>query len=312
MNDEQARTAIGKTLADSTILFPGVRALEQAIDWSAAIVADALAHRAHHRDSADQAALDLLIALDDALDRIGDLTDRLPDLASAAMSGAEVAEVLARRADVLRARTAELATARADFARLAEAEAELMAAGTEYERIKGRIAELNRLRALAAELPALREQQQALLGKEADLVVATDELERDMTSTSERVLTLALDQQARLSSHLTELLTQIQTIEIGNAETAGQCEQARAQAQTLRDDHAEQVAELAIHAGISMQLLDQLGGVADSSALARVEALVTEASDLLRRVDSGLGTALRRYDELRTRDHQVLTWGGQD
>ncbi|MFD6397566.1 hypothetical protein [Nocardia sp. NPDC060249] len=312
MNDEQARTILGDTLADNTIPFPGVRALGQAIDWSAVTIADALAHRTHHCDSADQSTLDLLIALDDALDRVGDLTDRLPALASAAMSGAEVAEVLARRTDELRARTAELATARSDFARVAETEAELMAAGAEYERITDRIAELNRLRALAAELPALREQQQALLGKEADLIVATDELERDLASTSTRVLTLAQDQQARLSSHLAELLAQIQAVEIGNAAAANQCAQARAEAQTLRDDHAKRVAELSIHAEISKQLLDQLSGVTDTSALRRVEALVTEAGDLLRRVDSGLGAALRRYDEFRARDHQVLTWGGQD
>lgn len=312
MNDEQMRTDLRDTLGDNTIPFPAVRALGQAIDWSAAIIADALAHRTPHRDSADQSTLDLLIALDDALDRVSDLTDRLPALASAAMSGGEVAEILARRTDALRARTAELATARADFARVADTEAELMAAGAEYEQIEVRIAELNRLRALAAELPALREQQRALVGREADLIVATDELERDMASTSTRVLTLAQDQQTRLSAHLTALLAQIEAVEIGNAATANHCAQARAQAQTLRDDHAERVAELSVHADISKQLLDQLSGVADTSALERVEALVTEAADLLRRVDSGLGTALRRYDELRTRDHQVLTWGGRD
>ncbi|WP_067447167.1 hypothetical protein [Nocardia alba] len=312
MNDEQMRIGLRDTLADNTIQFPAVRALGQAIDWSAATIADALARRTPHRDSADQSALDLLIALDDVLDRVSDLTDRLPALASAAMSGGEVAEILARRTDALSARTAELATARADFARVADTEAELAAAGAEYEQIEVRITELNRLRALAAELPALREQQRALLGKEADLIVATDELERDMASTSTRVLTLAQDQQTRLSSHLTALLAQIQAVEIGNAATANHCAQARARAQTLRDDHAARVAELSIHADISKQLLDQLSGVADTSALERVETLVTEAADLLRRVDSGLGTALRRYDELRTRDHQVLTWGGRD
>ncbi|KAF0845289.1 hypothetical protein [Nocardia caishijiensis] len=311
MTEHRARAALHGVLVDNA-RYAAIYALRHSIDWSAATIDDVLAGRpAEARaEGADQSTLELLIALDDALAKVRDLGDRVPVLTRAALSGAEVAQVLSGRIDVLGAVSEQLARARDEFDELAETEAELTRAGAEYQRISDRIAELDRLRELAAELPALREQQRALLGREAELIVATDEIERDLVAASTRVITLTEAEQERLSARLGQLLGQVRNAETTGAATVERCQRAREEIDALRAEHTGRVAELSAHAEVSKQLLEQLDGVADETALDRVGALLTEAGDLLRRVDDGLGTALRRYDEVRARDHQVTTWSG--
>lgn len=125
-------------------------ALRYAAEWAARTVLDEV--RAD-----DVAALECVIALDDALPSVGELMGQVPELVMLASAGSSVgnkliasAAKLKRQRDALTAERAALESVRDLSARLAEVEAE-------RERLRGEIERAERTARIERELPALRQ-----------------------------------------------------------------------------------------------------------------------------------------------------------
>ncbi|MEV0544353.1 hypothetical protein [Nocardia salmonicida] len=287
--------------------YAAVHAMKRAIADSVAVLTTVTTDGAT-RPGTSAAALDLLIAVDDAFSGVDDLVERIPALLDAAEAGPSVAHALDRKRTALIAAAADVAKARRTLDELSETEAELVAASAEHEAISRRSRELDRLRSLARELPALRAQQQTLAGRDAALIAAADHTEQTLLDVAEHVIELTVAQQRLLRERTSMALEELRTLEAVWGEVNDAYQLAQAKVATLRAEHQARTAELAAHRAVDQDLLARLSRVADSDVLNGVDETLSTAHVLLASADEGLSAALTRYDKIKATARTELPW----
>lgn len=324
---DDPRAAIREILDDDGDPLAALRILRYAIEWSAATVSSALTDRST-RPGDDIATLELVIAVDDALEAAEDLAVVTPQLAQHALAGVAVAEHLERQTAALARASQATTVARHDREALAAVEAELKAEAAEHERLTGAITEWDRLRELSAALPAIREQHDRLQHRREAILDETAAAEHELMETAETVVLLRAETVARLSDRTRAALHELEVAESGWAALARQHAQASEKTEQLRHAHEARTAELLAHADIDRDLIGRLIQAADSPvfdkehqlALTRIrDNLVGEvhhqldrAELLLNQVDRGLAAALRRYEEIGAAErHELDGTGGR-
>lgn len=309
---DDPRAALLAAASDGAGAHSALRALRHALQWSAQAIGDVAP-----ADSGDPTAIELVMALDDALSEVAGLVARAPALTEAAMAGPSVREYLDQRGDALTELARRIAVARQEHDELAAIEAQLRDGAEEHQRLVERIDELRRLRRLHDELPALREQQAALATAAEAMTGPVGETMQALRDTSEHLVTLDAERQADLDARTRELLAtlaraQQQFAELTRQHTAteAQLHDKHDEYEKLRDEHANWLPALNQLVEIDADLRDRLAAARDETTLDRVHGMLTRAQTVLDDVDAALGVALRRYDEVLDKSREVLPWRG--
>lgn len=300
------RAAI-RTILDDSEPLAALRILQHAFDWAAMTVVDALA-RTSGEPGTDLATLELVIALDEALEPVSQLTDRVPALTEQALAGGPVREHLQTRLGALTDLGEQIVVIRHEYEALEAVEAELLAAATEHERLSAQLADVERLRKLADALPELRSQHDSLTRRHGTMLTDAADAEQALLDTAGEVLLLSVERQTLLSERLRIALSELQTAESEWATTLGEYTRAQTKVGTLRNEHHSRAIALDAHAGIDRDLLQRLSHTLDHDVLHylrdELDALVTR----LEHIEDALGTALRQYDALTRSENQTLPW----
>ncbi|MBB5152861.1 hypothetical protein [Saccharopolyspora phatthalungensis] len=287
-----------------------LRALRHALAWSACAVGSA-----QRIEVTDPAAIELVIALDDAFAEVDGLLEQVPGLAEAAVAGVEVTEYLNRQAGTLTNLADLITVARREHEALASVEAELRESGEEHTRILGEIDELRRLERLRDALPALREQHESLNRRLEAMVSPVAEAERALYETADKVVLLSAERLADLDERIQQVLAKLQRSEADwaeqdrlRADAETKLRQKNAEYEKLRTEREGVLAALRQHAEIDGDLLDRIAAARDGTALDRVRSVVTDIKASLDQVDAALRDALDRYVRFVEENRKVLPW----
>ncbi|MGV9680898.1 hypothetical protein ACWDSJ_36985 [Nocardia sp. NPDC003482] len=313
MNDP--RVMIQDIVTDDADRCAGLRVLQYAIEWSAATVAAALADA-----EADSAAVEVVIALDDALGGVDQLVGNVTALADTALIGEPVRVYLEEKVTALTVLSEQLTLARLELQSAEEAADELAASSVEYERLSSRLGELSRLRELSEALPEVREQYDRLIQHHDAMIDETAEAEQALRDTAEQLVTLSTQRRATLDERTRAALEQIQRGESDRIAAAQRCADAATELAQLRDLHASRIAALQAYASANNEVLQRLIridddadgnesiGQRDGSVLETARRILGQVQSSLERVDGELGRALKDYDEATQAHRKVIPW----
>jgi chromosome segregation ATPase len=287
--------------------------LRHAIQWSAAVLAELTGPDAL-TGLLDDAAMECVVALDDALDEVAVLEAPVAALVDAAVTGEPVAEHLRTRMDALSAFADRVAVARREHEALARVEERLRADAAEHEQLSAGIDELHRYERLSDALPELRAQQQALATRTAAMLAPVEQAERALVDSADAVITLSTDRLADVSDRTKALLAEVAEKERLWAKEvrehdrlATAIEDNARRYEELRQQRTDQLAELAEYCRIDDELMTSLpGGENDVPDGAALRAALASVRQTLRTVDDGLRAALDKHDELLGRDRQLI------
>ncbi|QIS10504.1 hypothetical protein [Nocardia arthritidis] len=299
--------AIRAIVGNGTDPLAALRVLRHAIIWSAATVAAALSGSGDEPGT-DDAALELVIAVDDAVAEADLLVDVVPRLADHALAGVRVTEYLRRQIDALVSLSDQVAAAGHEYEAVRDVEAELIASGAEHDRLTARLAELTRLRELADSLPELRDMHDELTRRESAMLAETDAAEAALLATAERVGALSAERLSRLGTSTAEALTRLRDTESRWAAVAAQFADAERKVTKLRDEYLVLSAALRAHAEVDADLTARLDGAERGSVTDRVRTVLADVQSLLDQVDTALGDTLARYDRINAEAHRELHW----
>jgi chromosome segregation ATPase len=311
---EDPKAAISAALADPDLVAPfGV--LGYAAAWAAqSLTADA------GRD--DVVAFEQVIALDDALPRLGELFLLVPALVRTASPGGPVSERLAAYEAELGHQRAALAEERKALEAMRDLERQLTEAENEREGLRAAIEALEHRRVLARELPALRARQAEL---EA---IVTDAADRDgdhvlgkLDEALGRLRELSQAQRALLEARNAQLLTDIAVAgEVAERERArrdalaAELAATQADAEQLKLEYQQNLPALEAQRQADHDLvvgLTAAGLLAGESALDRVQAELVRIGNRLSAVDESLKPLLDDQATRYAAARQVRTWSGQ-
>lgn len=309
---EDPRSELAEVLAQDG---PAValRALRCALRWSARALADVTGATAADRDVA---ALEVVIALDDALDEVSAIADRLTPLTELAVTGTPVAEHLERQVEALIELADRAAVARREHQALARTERELRAGAAEHQRISDELDQLRRYQRLADAVPELQAQQQVLAARLAALRSPAPEAERALLDTAEQVLTLSDERLADLNRNTAAVLGELAEVQRGWArESANFVAQKERLDETvkryrrLRDLQTERVAALLEYRRIDGELVAAIPGADGEFVDARTLSEALErVEETLRQVDDGLRAALEQHGRRVETDLRLVEW----
>jgi len=138
--------------------------------------------------------------------------------------------------------------------------------GTERDKLKARIADLDRRRQWAEELPDLRKQADALEMAVVGTANDGDEVAQRLTKGAERLRMLTEEQRALLGTEVGRLIESITTADAAVAEARARSASLNAElaarqtdAETLRTEYEEQFPVLQAHQEADQELADGLG-----------------------------------------------------
>lgn len=307
---DDPRAALRAAAAGPDDAATALLALRHALAWSARAVAGA-----RPRDETDPAAVELVIALDDALAEVDGLVRQVPGVAEAGVAGGPVTEYLNRQAATLAELADRIAATRREHEALFAVEEELRACGEEHDEILRRIEELRRLEELAGALPEIREQRDGLERRLEAMASPAAEAEQALAATAHRVLVLREELLAKLDERTRELLGEVRDSEARWAEQRQRLAEDEA---LLRDKTAEYeklraerdglLRAVSAHAEIDRDLVERLSAVREGGPLDKVHAMLSDVRATLDKVDGALGEALERYDRFVEEHRRVLPW----
>ncbi|GGS54771.1 hypothetical protein [Actinokineospora fastidiosa] len=287
--------------------------LRHAMAWASTAIGTAVSP-----PPGDTEALELVIALDDALTEADALVDGVPALVDAAVAGVAVADHLDTQARRLAELADRVAVARRERDALSAVSAELTACGAEHERIEAELANLRRLRRLADALPDIRAERDRLAARVRELTSETADAEKALADTAETAVRLSEQQLADLDTRARELLEKLRGTETAWAELRERMadDDARLRAKDaeyakLRAERADQVAALRAHAAIDADLAERLSSATEGSLPDRVRTMLSDAQMMIDEVDAALGDTLARYDRFVEDHSKVLPWRDQ-
>ncbi|MFD7660690.1 hypothetical protein ACFV4N_42530 [Actinosynnema sp. NPDC059797] len=292
-----------------------LHALRWAIGWSVRALAEA-ARAEPAAEGPDTAAIEVVIALDDALAEVEHLAVRLSALTEVAATGEPVADHLRRQVDSLTALADRTAVLRREHEALARVEERLAAGAAEHERVSARLEELKRFERLADALPELKAQQESLSARLAAMRQPAEVAERALLDTAEQVLSLSLERLGDLSDRTGDVLAKIAASERDWAEEVRAHEEHKtrladtlARYERLRTEHAERAAQLLEYARIDTEILAGLpAGPADAPDGDGLRAALDATEHTLRRVDEGLRAALDKHARLQDAARRMTQW----
>lgn len=304
---DDPRAALAAALDSGDDAHAALQVLRHAIAWAGRAIATPV------RNGDGPLAIELVIALDDALEQVDDLLAQVPALAEQGVAGAPVTEYLERQAQALAEISDQIAVARREHEALFAMEAELRASKEEHGRIQQRIDELQRLDRLEKSLPELREQHQRLARQLEAMITPVAAAEQALVDLAEQIVTLSTERRQDLAKRTNELLAEVSESEQRWAESMRQHADAEERLATLGKDYEElreelerRLAALRIHARIDEELQERLGAAGES--VDQVRGILAETDGTLERVEQALGEALERYDRFVEQHRAVLPW----
>ena len=289
--------------------------LGQAADWAArTVLADI--------GDDDAAAFECVIALDKALPLVAELLDQVPELLRLASPGPGVSSRLAaaeaafgRQQSALSIERGQLEAARGLERRVAEVEAE-------RDRLRDRIARLERSRLIEEELPALRalqaELEAAVSQAQAD---EGDEVVRGLAAAARRLVELTEEQRSLIATGNGRLVSEVAACADAAArelarrdelttELAGreqEAEQLQAEQQRMLPGlQARQQADRDLAVG-----LDAAGLPTGESAVGRVRAELAEIEQRIADLEAALRPLMRPHAQEYEDARQVRGLSGK-
>ncbi|MCP2167289.1 coiled-coil domain-containing protein [Goodfellowiella coeruleoviolacea] len=310
MTDDDPRAALRAAAAGPDDAATALLALRHALAWAARALATDRPHAA-----TDPAAVELVIAVDDALTEVDELVRQVPDVAEAGVAGTPVTEYLNQQAEALAELADRVAVTRREHEALFAVEAELRACGAEHDEIQRHVAELHRLERLARDLPAIRDQRDSLARRLATMRSPVAEAEDALAATAHEVLVLREELLANLDTRTQELLRQVRDVEARwadqrrrLAEDESRLRDKVAEYEKLRTERDGLLRAAAAHAEIDRDLVDRLAAVREGGPLDKVRAMLSDVRTTLDTVDSALADALARHDRFAEEHRRVLPW----
>jgi soluble cytochrome b562 len=290
--------------------------LRHAINWSAETLSGLSQNPI---DALDTAAMECVIALDDALAEVEALAAPLAALIEVAVTGAPVADYLTQQMTALTSLADRAAVARREREALSHVEERLRADAADHDRLTTSLDELRRHERLADALPELRAQEEQLAARMAEMRGPIRDAEQALAETARQVVTLSTERLADISEQTSALLTEIDQKErewAGEVQEHGKLKAELAKNisryETLKAERTEQVVALQEYCRVDGELMNSLpgsdGDVPDGQTLRRA---LDSVATTLRDVDDGLRAALARHDELLRQNRRLIGWNGQ-
>jgi chromosome segregation ATPase len=311
------RAALLAAVNEGDDVHAALRALRHAMAWSVSAVSSAPVPQA-----TDPAAIELVLALDDALTQVDGLVAHVPALAEASMAGLPVTEYLSRQAQALAELADRVAVARREHEALAAVHAELLASSQEHDSISRELDELRRLQRLADALPELHEQRASLARRIEAMSSPIDDVraaEQALLDTADTVVTLGAQRQADLNERVQELLATAARTEVDwaarqrqHADVEARLRETRTEYEKLDSQREGWLEVLRQHAEIDEDLFERLTAVrddaGDGTATERVHTLLADVEVVLDKVDNALRDMLERHRQVADDNHRVLPW----
>lgn len=312
MSDDP-RTAITATMTRPGPVAP-LEVAGQAARWAAR---DLLAEVGED----DVAAFECVVALDTALARIAELLARVPDLLRVASPGRAITDRLAEAGAELTRQQSALAAELARLAQAREMEQRATELAAERDRLRQRIADLERTQLIERELPALRAARAELEAVVSPATVrAGQEVTSGLAAAARRLLELTEQQQSLIEERNVPLVPALASATEAVARAAARRDDLAAQLAAREQEAGELAAEhqrvlpgLRARQDADRELLaglDTASVAAGESAIGRVraelagiEGRITDAEGLLRPL---LLQHARAYEEAR----KVRGWSG--
>lgn len=296
MSDDPA-AEISAALTEPALITPLVT-LGHAADWARKILAEA--------GDDDVAALEYVIALDDALPRIARLMNLVPALVKAASPGAVVSERLVSAKAELDRQRAALAAERASIEAARDLERQAREVAAERDDLRERVQRLERAQAIERELPGLRARKNEL---EAAVSLAAaaegDQAVRGLNEAAHRLRELSDAQRSLIAAENDDLVSAVTAAveaagrELGRRDelTAELADRER-QAGELRAEQERHLPGLRARRQADEELLAGLAeaGLPErASAIERVRAELAEIERLIENAEALLKPLLRQH-----------------
>lgn len=297
--------AISAALTEADSVTP-LTILGQVADWAQSVLSQV--------GDDEDAALEYVIALYDALPRVTRLTDHLPALVKAASPGAEVSERLAEARSRLDSQQAALAAERARIEEARDLEARAREVAAERDGLAERIERLERARRVERELPALRARKDELEAAVCSASVAEGnevlsglrEAAMALRALSEEQRSLLAEENGQMVSAVTAAVQAVQDERDRRDELAAELDRREQEAGQLRAERERELPGLRARRQADEELLAGIaaaGLLAGASAAERVRVELSEIEQRIENAEGILKPLFRRhalaYEEAR-------------
>jgi len=323
---DDARGRLAAAVAPLTGAQGAAAALRLSLAWSVdsieatTAVASPDAARAPETDDADAAALDTVIAFDDAFTELEQIAAALPGLLRLARTGASVADHLSRQVERLTQLVDQLSRERRDAEAFGRTEDELARVREEYQALQNRREELREAEDKVAMLPDLRAETEALARRWDAQLGQVAAAEAALLESAHQLRTLTEEQSALLSDETRrarETLHDRQRVWAEETETYRREKRELAEWLARFDElttrQPERLAILRAYELANQDVVARLTaagpgvpGLTDAVELA--ESALGRAKELLRQTDEALARALRTHRGHAEAARRLIDW----
>lgn len=248
----------------------------------------------------DVAAINCVLAMEDALGDLSDLLGLVPSLLDIASLGPRVDERVAARCHEVERQHAELMRQRAALDADRELAGQLDQIKAEQEQIAGRIADLTRVKQITEELPALRAtlrtlEQSTTTAQETE----AEQVSADLTAAARALASLTERQRSAVGAELSAMTDAVETAVRQTAEQREQLADLKdrlaaqiAEAQELKNATDTDLPALQLHVQADAELVSGLDNAGLGNGDLRVDRVKGALADVAQRL-ADLDTNLR-------------------